>query len=177
MTDTRAQEIRLGQAINLATQYAQLSGSVTSPEDVVALAGEALPTFLEFINKTQLKLAFEIQQTTPITAAPSLQPAQMLNGVPPYGSGSMPPPPPPSAGVPPTPVPGAAQGGHSKKDQAWRDYFANPLGYYDNRANKKNPKGPDFKHKQTGEGLWLGGQHPAPDWVLQRLTGSGTESF
>jgi hypothetical protein len=35
------------------------------------------------------------------------------------------------------------------------DLDANPGDYYDNRANKKNPKGPDFKHKRTGVALWL----------------------
>ena len=40
---------------------------------------------------------------------------------------------------------------------------------WDNRGNKKNPNGPDLKHKDTGEGLWLGGRYPAPQWVLDRM--------
>ena len=165
MTDVRAQEIRLGQAINLAMQYAHLSGSVTSPEDAVALADEALPTFLEFINKTQLKLTSGLVQTTPITAAPSFQPpVQHPSQAAPQ---PMAPPAPPQAQ--PAPVPGLGQGGNTKKDAAWRDYFANPGAYYDNRVDKQNPNGPDFKHKQTKEGLWLGGRYPAPAWVLQQL--------
>lgn len=33
-------------------------------------------------------------------------------------------------------------------------------------SHQKNPKGPDFKHKDTGEGLWLRG---SPSWVLPKL--------
>ena len=31
----------------------------------------------------------------------------------------------------------------------------NPEEWWDNRENKKNPKGPDYKHKQNGMGVWL----------------------
>ncbi len=151
MIDTRETQIRVGQACNLAWQYAVLNGAETA-EDAVGLAGDALPAILEWLNVTQAKHAFALEQTTPITAAPSFQP-----------------PPPPGAGAPPAPVPGVTQGSNSKKDQAWRDYFANPSDYYDNRVDKRNPKGPDFKHKQSGEGLWLGGTYPAPAWVAERL--------
>jgi hypothetical protein len=37
----------------------------------------------------------------------------------------------------------------------------NTKSYWDNREGKRNPKAPDFKHKQTGEGLWL---NQAPEW-------------
>lgn len=68
------------------------------------------------------------------------------------------------------PAPGA--GGGSKVDQEWQALFNNPSGYYDNRQDKKSPNGPDFKNKQTGDGLWLNGKYgPAPQWVLDRLQG------
>jgi hypothetical protein len=41
------------------------------------------------------------------------------------------------------------------KKALWQELESNPEKWYDNRANKKNPKGPDFKRKATGEGLWL----------------------
>jgi hypothetical protein len=41
------------------------------------------------------------------------------------------------------------------KKALWAELESNPSNWYDNRANKKNPKGPDFKRKATGEGLWL----------------------
>lgn len=31
----------------------------------------------------------------------------------------------------------------------------NVVSFYDNRDNKTNPKAPDFKHKDSGAGLWL----------------------
>jgi len=32
--------------------------------------------------------------------------------------------------------------------------------------HQRNEKAPDFKHKETGEGLWLGS---SPSWVLDKL--------
>lgn len=41
------------------------------------------------------------------------------------------------------------------KKALWQELESNPERWYDNRVGKKNPKGPDFKRKATGEGLWL----------------------
>jgi hypothetical protein len=41
------------------------------------------------------------------------------------------------------------------KKALWQELESNPEKWYDNRVGKKNPKGPDFKRKATGEGLWL----------------------
>ncbi|XP_012574795.1 protein OSB2, chloroplastic-like isoform X2 [Cicer arietinum] len=51
-------------------------------------------------------------------------------------------------------------------DQSWNDLVQNPAKWWDNRLNKKNERGPDFKHKETGEGLWL---KDSPSWVLPKL--------
>ncbi|AEE32204.1 Primosome PriB/single-strand DNA-binding protein [Arabidopsis thaliana] len=57
----------------------------------------------------------------------------------------------------------------SKKDEIylWQVFFSNPYDWWDNRRNKKNPKQPDFKHKDTGEALWLCSD--LPDWITRRL--------
>ncbi len=45
---------------------------------------------------------------------------------------------------------------------AWEHLAANPSGWFDNRQDKANgkgsAKGPDFKKKGSGEGLWLTGR-------------------
>lgn len=45
------------------------------------------------------------------------------------------------------------------KVAAWQDVIDNPSSWFDNRTDKKNPKGPDFKGKNNGQfagvGLWL----------------------
>ncbi|KAK4342985.1 hypothetical protein RND71_038801 [Anisodus tanguticus] len=56
--------------------------------------------------------------------------------------------------------------GVGKEVDSWKDLVENPYNWWDNRANKLNPKAPDFKHKNTGIGLWVGS---SPDWVLSRL--------
>ncbi|PWZ22207.1 Protein OSB1, mitochondrial [Zea mays] len=53
-------------------------------------------------------------------------------------------------------------------EELWQVFFANPLDWWDNRTNKKNPRYPDFKHKQTGEALWVDGRNN-PNWVISQL--------
>ncbi|KAK6126198.1 hypothetical protein DH2020_040079 [Rehmannia glutinosa] len=60
--------------------------------------------------------------------------------------------------------------GESKKvgkgEDSWKNLVENPNKWWDNRLDKRNPRAPDFKHKETGEGLWLS---DTPDWALSRL--------
>ncbi|KAJ0231911.1 Protein OSB1 [Hirschfeldia incana] len=49
----------------------------------------------------------------------------------------------------------------------WEALFANPDEWWDKRRNKKSPKLPDFKHKDTGEALWLNSETPV--WVTRQL--------
>lgn len=41
------------------------------------------------------------------------------------------------------------------KEELITELQSNPGQFFDNRVGKKNPKGPDFKRKSSGEGLWL----------------------
>ncbi|CAL4926314.1 unnamed protein product [Urochloa decumbens] len=52
-------------------------------------------------------------------------------------------------------------------EELWQAFFANPLDWWDNRTNK-NPRYPDFKHKHTGEALWVDGRNN-PNWVISQL--------
>lgn len=49
----------------------------------------------------------------------------------------------------------------------WQIFFANPYEWWDNRNSKLNPRMPDFKHKDTGEALWLTDNDPP--WINQQL--------
>lgn len=75
----------------------------------------------------------------------------------------------------PSPIPGAAT--MSDDEALWREYFADPSQWYDNRTSKQNPKQPDFKHKtKKGSngynlGLWVSGKG-TPAWVAQGLNQS-----
>ncbi|KAL4612057.1 hypothetical protein ACB092_08G171300 [Castanea dentata] len=51
-------------------------------------------------------------------------------------------------------------------EESWKDLVQNPTKWWDNRLNKRNQRAPDFRHKDTGEGLWL---NSSPDWVLPKL--------
>ncbi|EOA38088.1 hypothetical protein CARUB_v10009555mg [Capsella rubella] len=51
-------------------------------------------------------------------------------------------------------------------EEHWKDLVENMKNWWDNRVDKRNPKGPDFKHKETGVALWL---NKSPSWVLERL--------
>uniref|UniRef100_A0A1J3FW94 Protein OSB4, chloroplastic n=1 Tax=Noccaea caerulescens TaxID=107243 RepID=A0A1J3FW94_NOCCA len=52
------------------------------------------------------------------------------------------------------------------EEEAWKDLVEDMDKWWDNRLNKRYPKAPDFKHKETGVGLWL---HNSPSWVVERL--------
>ncbi len=43
----------------------------------------------------------------------------------------------------------------ANKSWAVARWNSHPHEFWDNRANKRNPKGPDLKHKETGLAVWL----------------------
>ncbi|KAF3594279.1 hypothetical protein DY000_02026945 [Brassica cretica] len=53
-----------------------------------------------------------------------------------------------------------------KGEESWKELVENPDKWWDNRIDKRNAKAPDFKHKETGEALWL---NESPIWVLSKL--------
>jgi len=53
-------------------------------------------------------------------------------------------------------------------ESLWQEFFSSPLEWWDNRTNKKNLKAPDFKHKDTGEVLWIWNKS-TPPWVKSQL--------
>ncbi|KAJ7973711.1 Protein OSB3, chloroplastic/mitochondrial [Quillaja saponaria] len=53
-----------------------------------------------------------------------------------------------------------------KSDEAWKNLVENPEKWWDNRSKKLNKRSPDFKHKETGEALWLTN---SPSWVMSKL--------
>ncbi|CAN1844802.1 Protein OSB1, mitochondrial, partial [Linum perenne] len=54
-------------------------------------------------------------------------------------------------------------------EEQWQAFFASPTEWWDNRKTKRNPKYPDFKHKDTGESLWVENKYN-PSWVKSQLT-------
>ncbi|XP_042988743.1 uncharacterized protein LOC122316278 [Carya illinoinensis] len=53
-------------------------------------------------------------------------------------------------------------------EELWQAFFANPVDWWDNRKNKKNPKYPNFKHKDAGKALWVEGRYNLP-WVKSQM--------
>ncbi|CAN8246096.1 unnamed protein product [Cochlearia groenlandica] len=53
-----------------------------------------------------------------------------------------------------------------EREEFWKDLVENPDKWWDNRSSKRNVKGPDFKHKETGDVLWMS---DSPAWVLSKL--------
>ncbi|KAI3668085.1 hypothetical protein L6452_43160 [Arctium lappa] len=71
-----------------------------------------------------------------------------------------------------------AANGTGSTEELWQAFFANPTEWWDNRKNKRSPNYPDFKHKDTGEALWVEGRYN-PSWVKSQLSvlDSRMESF
>lgn len=53
--------------------------------------------------------------------------------------------------------------------ELWKEFFADPSRWWDNRFNKGNPKLPDFVHKATKQALWFDCWHDPP-WVEAQLS-------
>nr|XP_043637090.1 protein OSB1, mitochondrial-like [Erigeron canadensis] len=54
-----------------------------------------------------------------------------------------------------------------KRLYLWQVFFANPYEWKDLRKCKANPREPDFRHKGSGEALWLNPHDPP--WVKRQL--------
>ncbi|KAI7733765.1 hypothetical protein M8C21_015228 [Ambrosia artemisiifolia] len=54
-----------------------------------------------------------------------------------------------------------------KRLYLWQVFFANPYEWQDLRKRKVNPSQPDFRHKGSGEALWLSPYDPP--WVTRQL--------
>ena len=63
----------------------------------------------------------------------------------------------------------SSSGAPVTKKELWNMLFADYNAFWDNRVNKINPNGPDFKHKDSGDGLWLDGKFPAAPDIKQRV--------
>lgn len=49
----------------------------------------------------------------------------------------------------------------------WQVFFTNPYEWWDNRKHKVNSWQPDFRHRHTGETLWLSPNDPP--WIKRQL--------
>ena len=61
--------------------------------------------------------------------------------------------------------------GSSEMDEdedLWLEYFADPTQWWDNRAKKRNPRAPDFKHRVSKKALWIDGWY-TPRWARERF--------
>ncbi|XP_075518864.1 protein OSB1, mitochondrial-like isoform X1 [Primulina tabacum] len=56
---------------------------------------------------------------------------------------------------------------HKARLLLWQVFFSSSDEWWDNRNNKRNPNQPDFRHKDTGEALWL--KDTDPPWVKKQL--------
>lgn len=54
-----------------------------------------------------------------------------------------------------------------KRLYLWQVFFANPYEWQDLRKCKVNQNQPDFKHKGSGEALWL--RPHDPPWIARQL--------
>ncbi|KAH8958034.1 hypothetical protein BDL97_07G123400 [Sphagnum fallax] len=55
-----------------------------------------------------------------------------------------------------------------QKEKLWREFFTDPSQWWDHRPEKANERYPDFKHKKTGEALWLEDRQNPP-WVAAEI--------
>jgi hypothetical protein len=77
----------------------------------------------------------------------------------------------PAGPAPLAPLPGAAAP-DTGKEAIWKELFADPSKFYDNRADKQSGKAstrsPDFKRISDKAALWISSKD-TPGWVRQQL--------
>lgn len=66
----------------------------------------------------------------------------------------------------PAPMP---ESSNDPEEAKWLDVFANYTAWWDNRESKRNPRQPDFSHKETREALWLTNNPRLPPWVMAKI--------
>ena len=59
-------------------------------------------------------------------------------------------------------VPWQAASPAGSAEDKWRCFFADTSRYWDNRFGKRNERAPDFKHKDSGEALWMNDRRAHP---------------
>ncbi|CAM6101086.1 unnamed protein product [Calypogeia fissa] len=62
----------------------------------------------------------------------------------------------------------AAAGKKNVVEERWTQFFIDPSQWWDHRLGKTSARYPDFKHKKTGEALWVY-DNSNPDWVKVEL--------
>ena len=64
----------------------------------------------------------------------------------------------------------AAQSAQSSAEEKWTLVRTNPGLWWDNRVNKRNPRGPDYslKDKSVGIALWLNSKD-TPEWAKKEF--------
>jgi pentatricopeptide repeat protein len=55
-----------------------------------------------------------------------------------------------------------------QKENLWTEFFSDPSQCLDSRSEKVNVRYPDFKHKKTGDALWVV-DNQNPPWVAAKL--------
>jgi hypothetical protein len=194
--DDRTRQVRTGQAVNLAIQMAVNEHIGEPATAVLATAAHLIGPALSFIDQAQEAALADAQKAAVVQAFPGAQiepqaQAQIpqaeawhsgaqLHHVPnqnpvfvrrepggdvgpAFDSGHL--------NVQPTPVPGV-QDGDPAVAALWQQYFQDPSAFWDNRQGKRNPKAPDFKHRTSGEGLWIQSKKN-PSWVPAQLAQRG----
>eukprot|EP00270_Netrium_digitus_P007863 TRINITY_DN2310_c0_g1_i2.p1 TRINITY_DN2310_c0_g1~~TRINITY_DN2310_c0_g1_i2.p1 ORF type:complete len:328 (+),score=32.99 TRINITY_DN2310_c0_g1_i2:131-1114(+) len=66
----------------------------------------------------------------------------------------------------------AAASRASLREELWTKFFEDPSAFWDNQEGKSNPRQPDFRHKDTREGLWIDDPN-MPEWVKKGLQEMG----
>ena len=69
--------------------------------------------------------------------------------------------------LPAGPEGGSGSSANTSEADLWLDYKAHPERFWDNRGDKRNPRSPDFKHRDSGQGLWLD-SYNRPNWITEQ---------
>lgn len=178
--DNRQVPITVGQSFNIAAQIVTsdpefVPGPGTIGE-IAVLASSLADVILDAQSEAEQKFATntvqaafpgtqQVASVTPLPTAaayPVHQPQQAAPQAEPFSAQ------PQQYQAAPAAIPGTSDGDPATA-ALWVEYFNNPAAWWDNRGNKRNPRAPDFKHRDNPDkALWIVGKKN-PSWVSARL--------
>jgi hypothetical protein len=148
--------------------FSQLPLADSTTIDEVEDKVKATTAFLKTLIFEQLGLPSTLGEDGVVREVDSNAEADNRGAIPRRTAAAAPSQPPAAAKKPSAPVKKqpAKSAAAAEKADLWREWVDSPDHFWDNRPEvtgkpKPNPRGPDFKHRESGKGLWIDEKTPA----------------
>eukprot|EP00798_Chlamydomonas_sp_ICE-L_P023376 gene23376-30637_t len=144
--------------VQLRDQLAKQAAGMLKSGSHIHVQGRLSQKMVDEVGESKLHLVIDAD-TVRVSDGPPLPPLEVKKTV-------------GQSRYPSLPVPDLTQcaDAMAREEAIWKDLFARPSSYWDNRENKRNPRAPDFKHKDSNDIVVWVSSRTLPEWVPERLS-------